>query len=171
MIRSIFSIALAVTSAASLAPALAQDLPAAKVASPVMVTVEREGAPLAVEAGTPLQSGDVIMLSNNSEIIVNNGIVTFGDVSCAMANGVSYTLDLGAGLAAKQAGATNVCTALLTETAAPSMAAQSVQTFSQTGAVDGTGNAPLIIGGIVVAAGGIAAAAGGGGGDDGPTSP
>ncbi|MEP1143682.1 MAG: hypothetical protein ABJH52_08180 [Henriciella sp.] len=174
MIRTVSSIAVATLAASAFASAAA-DTPAATVANPVMVSVERNGEPLDISSGTPLQSGDTITLSNNTEIVVNNGIVTFGDASCALTSGVAYTLDLGAGVAAKQGGVADVCSSLLQGTPIQQAAiAASGEAVAQAGgAAAGAGNAPLIIGGIVVAAGGIAAAAGGGGGDDtpAPTSP
>lgn len=169
MIRTVSSIGFVALAASAFASAAA-DTPAATVANPVMVNVERNGEPLDVTTGTPLQSGDKITLSNNTEIVVNNGIVTFGDTSCALTSGVAYTLDLGAGVAAKQAGVSDVCGSLLTS-APIQQAAIAASGDAVVQAAAGGGNAPLIIGGIVVAAGGIAAAAGGGGGDDTPTSP
>ena len=168
MIRSVSSFAvLAAMASAFVATA---DTPAATVSNPVLVTVERNNQPLDISDGTPLQTGDVISLSNNTEIVVNNGFVTFGDTSCTLTSGIAYTLDLGAGVAAKQGGAANVCTALL-KSAPIQSAAAAAAAGAAGGTAAGAGNAPLIIGGIVVAAGGIAAAAGGGGGDDGPTTP
>ena len=168
MIRSVSKIALAATMLTGFATAAADT--AATVSDPVMVTVERGGAPLDITTGTPLQTGDMITLSNNQQIIVEQGIVTFGDLSCSMTTGIAYTLDLGAGVAAKLAGDADVCGALLTQAPITQAAAAATGGAATGGAAAGGGNAPLIIGGIVVAAGGIAAAAGGGGGG-GPTSP
>lgn len=167
MIRSVSKIVLAATMLTGFATAAADT--AATVSDPVMVIVERGGAPLDITTGTPLQTGDVITLSNNQQIIVEQGIVTFGDLSCSMTTGIAYTLDLGAGVAARLAGDSDVCGALLTQ-APITQAAAAATGGAATGGAAGGGNAPLIIGGIVVAAGGIAAAAGGGGGG-GPTSP
>ena len=168
MIRSVSKIALAATILTGFATAAADT--AATVSDPVMVTVERGGVALDISTGTPLQTGDVIKLSNNEQIVVQQGIVTFGDTTCALTSNVAYTLDLGAGVAAKQAGDSNVCAALLTQAPITQAAAAATGGAATGGAAAGGGNAPLIIGGIVVAAGGIAAAAGGGGGG-GPTSP
>ena len=172
MNRSVSRITIAVMMASGFATASADDT-AATVSDPVMVSVERGGLELDISTGTELQTGDVIKLSNNDEIIVQQGIVTFGDLSCSMTTGIAYTLDLGAGVAAKLAGDADVCGALLTQAPITQAAAAAAGGATVGTTAAGGGNAPLIIGGIVVAAGGIAAAAGGGGGGDGdtPTSP
>ncbi|MCR9271103.1 MAG: hypothetical protein NXH72_14015 [Hyphomonadaceae bacterium] len=167
MIRSVSSFAILAAMASAFAATA--DTPAATVSNPVLVSVERGGQPLDITIGTQLQSGDVISLSNNPDIVVNNGLLTFGDKTCALTSGQAYTLDLGSGVAAYQAGAADVCGALLKTAPIQSAAAAAAAGGAGGGTAAAGGNAPLIIGGIVLAAGGIAAAAGGG--DDGGTTP